>query len=199
MFRILTAAKFSCTRTCTPDTWCKFRPILEAIGSTKVVSHTVKVTVELKNRAALAAAVLKMGGTVQGEKARTHRGSGYAFTLPNWYDILVLQGDNTLAYDADNDYSRPEILQKLKGQYAVEAARIAADEQGWASYDESDGGLTITHPSGGQLTVAPDGTVDAIGFIGSACDIASVIEEAIGTPGTRDFKPEYYQQGGLRV
>ncbi len=187
MLQILNAASFTCPRTCTPGHWCQFRPIFEAMGSTRVMSHTVKVTVEFREKEILVKAVHKMEGQILSD----HNAYGLTFTLPNFMGRLSLT-DTTLAYDSDNDHWHPQTIPTLKARYAVEAARQAADQQGWMSYDQTDGSLVITHPSGGTMTVQADGTVDSVGFIGQACDVAQVIENSIGKPGDRSDKPEYF-------
>lgn len=48
-----------------------------------------------------------------------------------------------------------------------------------------------------QIIVKPDGklTIDAIGFEGADCEKATgFLEEALGQPGKRDRKPEYYRR-----
>lgn len=196
------AARFACQRLCTPGDLCKFSAIFAAIGTTRVMSHTVQVTVQIKDKGPLSAAILAMGGTVLGEGTHQLYSSseaGFGFKLPGWKFPLILRADNTMTFDDyHGQWGNPEDLKKLTGRYAIEAARTAADGQGWSSEDDDEGGLLIRHPSGGSLTVKRDGTVDAIGFIGSACDIAAVIEEAMGTPGEKAYKPEYYEHGGLR-
>jgi len=47
------------------------------------------------------------------------------------------------------------------------------------------------------VSVSEDGTIkiEAVGFKGNACEKATAaIEQALGTPGKRTKKPEYYQQ-----
>lgn len=197
MIRILTPARFSCTRTCTPGHLCQFQTILNAIGRTQVVSHTVTVKIELRDKSAIAAAVAAMGGQILGEG--THQlfnhqsATGYGFTLPGWMFPLVLTSTGELKYDDYNGHwGNVRDLDTLKGRYAIEAARAAADSQGWTSYDQEDGSLEVHHPSGGKMTVYSDGTVDNVGFIGSACNVAQVLEQAIGTPGDRQDKPEAF-------
>lgn len=194
-------ARFSCPRTCTPGNLCRFMPILSAIGNTRVMSHTVTVEVCIKDHGPLGAAVAAMGGRVLGEgshKIEYRTSDGYGFTLPNWEHPLVLTADGKLAFSDDDQYFHAADLKLLEGRYAIEAARQAAEGQGWTCYDQ-DGSLYIKHPNGGNISVSPSGEVDGVGFIGNACDVMSVIEDAIGTPGDKAFRPEYYENSGLRV
>lgn len=197
-------ARFSCPRICTPGHACRFQAVLSAIGTATVMSHTVSVSVQIKDKGPLGAAVLAMGGTVLGDG--THKlysrnnENGFGFKLPGWIYPLVLREDGTLAFDDYNGHwGNREDLQKLTAKYAIEAARQAADAQGWNAEDQYDGSLKIEHPSGAHMVVQSDGTVEAFGFIGSACDVTSVIEEAMGTPGDRSRKPAYYENGGLTI
>lgn len=203
MLKIITPATFSCPRICTPGHDCRFTPILQAIGTTRVMSHTTRVEVQLRDPAALGAAVLKMGGTVLGQATHrlfSSREEGFGFKLPGWEFPLILRADHTLAFDSyEGSWGNEADIKTLTAKYAIEAARQAAEEQGWYCEDQTDGSLNISHPSGGSMTVQPDGTVDAVGFIGSACDIARVIEDAIGGNGERSDKPEYYETGTLNV
>ena len=80
----------------------------------------------------------------------------------------------------------------LVGDYTIETARNAANAQTWPVVDNSDGSIIIYHPSGGTLTVNRDGTVDANGFVGSGCTVASIIENTLGTTRETTFKPEFY-------
>lgn len=198
------SARFSCQRNCTPGHACRFSAVLSAIGAAIVTSHTVTVEVQVKDKGPLGAAVEAMGGTVLGDG--THKlysnncESGFGFTLPCWRYPLILRDDGTLAFDDyHGHWGNPEDLKKLTARYAIEAARQAADVQGWNAEDQHDGSLKIEHPSGAYMTVQPDGTVEAFGFIGSACDVTSVIEEAMGKPTDRAFKPEYEEHSGLRI
>ncbi len=46
-----------------------------------------------------------------------------------------------------------------------------------------------------RITPAGDITVEAAGFHGKGCEAATkAIEEALGKPGTRTRKPEYWRQ-----
>lgn len=201
---IIAPAKFACQRSCTPGKLCRFTPVLDAIGPARVTSHTVTVEVQFKHPEALAAAVQSMGGTWLGPGTHKlysrNQEAGHGFTMPNWTYPLVLREDNTLAFDDyHGSWGNVEDIKKLTGRYAIESARQAADQQGWTSQDQADGSLIITHPSGATMTVQEDGTVDSVGFIGAACDIASVIENAMGTPGDRANKPEYWESQALTL
>lgn len=200
MLTIIQPAKFACGRTCTPGHLCQFSPILNAIGDTRVMSHTVRVTVALKSKSALAEAVKGLGGEVLGDGIHRVAGqvAGFGFKLAGQYWPMVLTADATLAYESDVSNSK-ELIDELTKRYTIEVAREAADAQGWSSEDQEDGGLLIRVGSGATMTVQPDGTVEGFGFIGQACDVAQVIEDAIGTPGAPEFKPEYFTHTSLNV
>lgn len=61
---------------------------------------------------------------------------------------------------------------KLTDEYAMVVAERAATMQGWLFERQGDGSLLIHHPTGGTLTVAPGGTLEANGFIGEGCHSA---------------------------
>lgn len=97
------------------------------------------------------------------------------------YEIGVRQNEDgtyTLAWDFFNGgYGLETIVggrdsKKLVAEYSVAVAENAAKVQGWLCERTVDGGLTIFHPSGGTLTVAPGGTLDASGFVGDGCHSA---------------------------
>ena len=163
------------------------------------MSHTVKSKIELKNAAALRAAVEKMGGQYLGHgSAQLYDGAtvtGNRFTLPGWHYPLTAEASGHLAYDDYNgQWGNPNDIPRLTGHYAIEAARAEAAAQCWMSEDKPDGSLLIYHPDGGTLTVTPAGSIDAAGFIGSSCSSASEpIARAIGTPNSETRKEEYNQ------
>jgi hypothetical protein len=198
-FHILKAASFACLRACTPGIECMFGPIFRAIGSTRVVSHTVKLEVKLRDRDALAAAVAAMGGTVLGEGVhRMFSGNphetGFGFRLPGWSYPLILRADNTLAFDDyHGHWGDVKDLDKLNGHYAIEAGRLAAEAHCWMTERQGDS-LLIYHPSGATMTVHMDGTVESAGFVGTGCDVASAIENAIGNTIDRTNSQEYFAE-----
>lgn len=193
--------RFNCPRTCPlyeRENLCRFMPVLHALGTGRVTSHTVSVKVEYRDPEALGRAVIAMGGQVLGRG--THKlferpESGYGYQLPGWNFPVVLTATGTLAYD---DYrgrwGNVADLERLEAQYAVEAAASAATAQGW--YSERRGEeLVIFHPEGGTLTVKPDGTVDAAGFVGAGChDPVTLLSAALGTQTGATTKPEYHQR-----
>jgi hypothetical protein len=191
--------RFSCPRSCRLMEFCKFMPLFRAIGPTAVLSHTVRTAVEYGgNPPALEAAVNAMGGTWLGrashklyEKAET----GLGFTLPGWRYPLVLKQDGTLAYDDyGGQWGNPADIQTLTGRFAVEAARGAAEAQGWMCEDTPTG-LLIYHPAGGTMTVTHEGTVEAFGFEGVGCHAAtSAIADAIGRRQEATAKSEFFSE-----
>lgn len=168
------------------------------------MSHTVTVKVQIKDKGPLAAAVEAMGGHVIGDGTHNlydgNAETGFGFKLKGWRYPIILKEDGTMSYDDfGGRWGNTDDIRRLTAKYAIEAARHAANEQGWNSEDQHDGSLKIEHPTGAYMTVQADGTVEAFGFIGSACDVTSVIEEAMGTPGTKARKPAYYENGGLTI
>ncbi len=138
-------------------------------------------------------AAVRLGGRALGEGAHRLYSTtehGYAVQLPGWRYPLVLRADGTLAMDHyGGQWGNPADLDRLTRAYAIEAAREAAAAQGWMQEERADGSLLIYHPSGGTLTVLPDGTVDAAGFLGAGChDAAAAIEAALGRPLERTYK-----------
>ena len=95
---------FTCPRSCpmVRSRWCRFGPVLDALGHVRVDSHTARIVVEYQSAELLRLAVLGMGGQWLG--AGSHRlfdGAyvGQGFRLPGWSYPLVLQEGGKLAYD----------------------------------------------------------------------------------------------------
>lgn len=186
--------RFDCARTCHAFERCRFHFILDALGLGQTAfSHTTKVKVELRNIGALAAAIVRMGGVVIGQgdhRLFSSHETGFGFTLPNWYKPLVLHADSSLAYDAYGGvWGDEQDIGKLTALYAIECARLTAIEQGWYC-EESGANLVIYHPTGGTLTVTPEGICDASGFVGAGCHAFEPIELALGSHREVTNKPE---------
>lgn len=163
------------------------------------MSHTVTVRVEYRDLDALAAAVVTLGGKVLGQAAhRLYEGSvyGWGAQLPGWRYPIVLGEDGVLAYDDyEGRWGDVQALTRLRERYAIEAARRAAEAQGWIAQDQPDGSLLIYHPDGGTLTVSSSGEVAADGFVGGGCiEAAQPIEQALGRPSERSLRPEYWAE-----
>lgn len=162
------------------------------------MSHTVKVRVALRDKNALGITITKMHGSVLGEGThQLYQGGeqGWGFTLPGWRYPLVLKENGVLAYDDfHGHWGNVADLDKLRERYALEAARQAAEAQGWIT-EEVNGALVIYHPDGGTLTVRVDGTVDASGFVGTACTTATeAIEAALGPRQEQQLKDGYFAE-----
>ncbi len=161
------------------------------------MSHTVKVTVEFRDPGALGAAVKALGGHVLGTGShRLYQGSynGFGFTLPGWRYPLVLESGGKLSFDDYNGmWGNRRDLDRLKAAYSLEAAKQAAEAQGWITEVQGDK-LVIYHPSGGTLEVTSAGEVDALGFNGKGCaEAVSTIGAALGREGELTVKPEFYE------
>lgn len=162
------------------------------------MSHTVKIRVEVKNKTALAEAVVEQKGTVLGEG--THRlyqasEQGFGFTLPAWTYPIVLKTSGEMAYDDYNgSWGNVVDIAALLEKYALKVVKIAADAQGWMS-EPMGNSLVIYHPSGGTLTVGAGGVVDAQNFLGSSCTGATeAIEAALGTRQEQSLKSEFFAE-----
>lgn len=170
------------------------------------MSHTVRVKIQLRNEAALRAAVEALGGRWLGQGVHSlFQGpeEGLGFRLPGWRYPLVVKSSGELAFDDYNGHwgDRRDI-EKLKRRYALEAARLKCEELGWYCELQGDGEkLVVYHPDGGTLEVLADGTVDATGFLGASCEKASQpLEEALGLRADQIKKPEYLaQEAEVRV
>lgn len=189
---------FTCPRTCplVKSAWCRFRPVLDALGPVRVNSHTVTVKVEYRDPDALRGAVEALGGSWLG--LGSHRlyesgeFSGHGLRLPGWEYPLVLQADGSLAYDDFRGrWGNVADLERLKSAYAQQVCRQQAQVQGWLCEQQQDGSLLIHHPSGGTLTVTTAGVIDANGFVGAGCHDAIL---AMGLPILEaQVKPEFSQ------
>jgi len=199
---------FSCPRTC-PSAgtyFCRFRPLLDRVGPWKANSHTVTVKVEYTDVDALRAAVERMGGIWYGYNERHDlydtKQPGYGFRLPMvdgihvntdgkryWYHPIVLRNDGDLAYDAYGGlWGDLGQLESLKTEYTIAVCERQAVALGWQAERTAEG-LTIYHPTGGQMTVNAAGMIDAAGFKGAACHDAIM---QLGLPILdAQIKPEY--------
>jgi hypothetical protein len=191
----MTHLPFSCPRTCPAagDRWCRFRPVLDALGPVRVDSHTVRVAVELRDADALAAAVAALGGQWlgQGEHALYERPEvGLGFRLAGWRYPLVLRADGTLAYDDyQGRWGRVADLDRLQGEYTLALAERRCADLGWQCERQGDR-LIVYHPAGGTLTVTAGGEVDADGFVGQGCHDA-ILTLDLGRVTEAQAKPEY--------
>ena len=201
----MTHSSFDCDRTCPLFElidWCRFNPVLNAIGPHVVNSHTVTVKVEFKDPRAFEAAVTAIGGTWigQGDHALFQNYgaavTGLGFSLPGWRYPLVLKEKGELAFDDFNgQWGNVADVDRLKAAYAVESARIAAENQGWFVESQPDGSIVVHHPAGGTMTVDATGKIDADGFHGHGCHEAThTLAEAMGTVADSVAKPEFYEQ-----
>jgi hypothetical protein len=188
--------RFNCGRTCHFRESCRFTPALSTLRL--IHSHTTRVMIEFRDDRALKAAVEALGGQWLGfgeHKLYSSTEGGNGFRLPGWTYPLVSKWNGALAYDDfHGSWGKVADLERLKGAYAIEAARLAAQDLGW--YTEVRGeDLVIHHPDGGTLTVTPAGTVDAACFLGRDCLAAAApIEAALGRKADQTLKPEYFQE-----
>jgi hypothetical protein len=162
------------------------------------MSHTVTVQIEFRNKDALVAAVQRLGWRVLGEGTHglfSTSESGLGIQIPGWRYPIVIKGDGTIALDDYNgQWGNRADIEKLRAEYALEAARLAAEAQGWYC-ERVDGKLVIYHPDGGTITVDATGAVDASGFMGASCAKATEpIETALGVRREQVLKKEYLHE-----
>jgi hypothetical protein len=161
------------------------------------MSHNVTVKVEMRNREAIAAAIKVMGGTVMGIARHNLFESsvdGLGFRLPGWQYPLVLKEDGELVYD---DYKgvwgNVKDLETLKEWYALTAVQLECKSLGWyCEFDPVQKNVKVFHPDGGTIEVSKEGVVDATGFTGPSCELATQpLEAALGKRLSQTLKPEH--------
>jgi hypothetical protein len=120
---------------------------------------------------------------------------GMGIQIPGWRYPIVIKDNGTVAFDDYNGcWGNRADIEKLRAEYALEAARLAAEAQGW--YCERLGEkLVIYHPDGGTISVDATGAVDASGFMGASCAKATEpIEAALGQRREQVLKKEYLHE-----
>jgi hypothetical protein len=165
--------------------------VLDRIG-TIVTSETARIKVEFTDPKALECAVRSMSGQWIGNGShRLYAGneSGYGFKLAGWTYPIVLGESGNLSYDTYKGQWGNEVdIQRLKGEYAIALAEVAAANLGWLT-ERVDGQLVVHHPVSGTMTITLDGVVSASGFQGAGCHAAI---ESLGLPlGEIHQHPEY--------
>lgn len=221
------SASFKCARTCAMFQECKFGALFFALGNAwRVLSHVTKVDVVIKDLDALKAAVARLKLEFR-EGQREYRWWGHSvgdYPIPagmtekdlgkcdhairvdsRAYEVGVIQqkdGTYSLVWDFyAGGYGLEKAVGKdcktLLGAYTLECARNAAVAQNWMHEETLEGTLRIYHPSGGVIDVSPNGTVDASGFTGSACNVAAIIENALGNETERTNKESYYVESNV--
>jgi hypothetical protein len=159
------------------------------------MSHTVRVQIEFRNHEALLTAIQRLNWHVLGEGSYelfSSTEAGLGIQIPGWRYPVVIKGDGTIAFDDYNGrWGNRADIEKLRAEYALEAARLAAEAQGWYC-ERQDNKLVIYHPDGGTITVDAAGGVDASGFMGVSCAKATEpIEAALGARSEQIIKKEY--------
>lgn len=183
---------FDCDRTCPAHEslhdgkfWCRFRPLLDLLGPTRVHSHTATMQVEYDDLGVFRKAVEACDGLWLGQGTYDLHDTiqtGYGFRLPMsngltkiagkayWYHPLVLRSDKKIAYDEfGGAWSDIAGLARLKSEYAFQLAKQEAENLGWATEKLPNGSLLVYHPSGGTLTIAEGGKLETAGFTGNEC------------------------------
>ena len=162
------------------------------------MSHAVTVKTQFKETDAFGRAAVTLGGSVigQGEHALfSSRERGFAVQLPGWQFPIIAREDGTLAFDDyHGQWGNRADIDRLKGLYAIERTRLECERLCWACEVQADGSLLVYHPSGGTLTVTGAGAIDASGFTGPSCSLATApLAAALGVEATEDRKAEYNQ------
>lgn len=185
---------FTCPRTCplVGKHWCQFNPIFDAIGTHRVHSHTVKISIELRDMDALRAAVNALGWEWMGRgKHRLYAETveGYAFKPTGWSYPAILGSNGQLSTDTfEGRWGNVADLERLKAEYSTAKAEAAAVMLGWQC-ERTEAGLVIHHPAGGQITIS-GANADFAGFVGGECHEARL---ALGIQGDVENKPQAAQ------
>lgn len=163
------------------------------------MSEIATVTVELKDLTILGACVLSMGGQVLGVgkwDLYAHQGvAGWGFRLPKCYDPFIVCNDGTkILTDGDNLRTNPEILDRIKAEYALQVAESEANNLGYV-HERVPEGVKVYFPNGAEVLIKADGHVEGFGFNGNGCDAARrVFADALGTTEDLIFKDEYFRE-----
>lgn len=159
------------------------------------ISHTVTIDVKFKNREAAIKAAESMGCQILGEGAHrlfssSHTGLGIKF--PGWNYPIVIDADGKIFYDNYNGaWGKVASLENFQELYSVGVIEAECEQLGWYhERNEATGELIVHHPSGGTITIQKGGTIDALGFVGNACEQATApFEAALGTKLGTALKP----------
>jgi len=196
-------ASFTCPRTCphfenrTADGHfdCRFRAVIDTIGSTRTTSHTVKVKVEYRDPRTLERACKTLGWKWLGYGKHTlseNSVTGHGFMPETFLLPAVLDSEGELHFDTyEGSWGDQTKLELLKSEYALATAEQAAEELGWQTERTAEG-LTVHHPAGGILTMSKEGICETTGFIGSGCHAARESLK-LAADGAVQNKPEYGQ------
>ena len=106
------------------------------------MSHTMNITLELKDMDALTAACERLGNPMverMDHKLFSSTETGIGVCLPGWRYPAVVKDNGTVAYDNYNgswgDIAR---LNELKAYYGLEKAKIEARRAGHSVYESVD-------------------------------------------------------------
>lgn len=160
------------------------------------MSHTVTVEIEFRDRPAFERAcgiVNAKIGTEGEHKLYSSRHNGLAVTLPGWQYPIIVTASGHVAYDNFNgSWGNERELENLKEAYAIEVSKGVCDQLGWYNEQQQDGSLLVFHPDGGTITIAKGGKIDASGFTGTNCAVATApLESALGSTSDSNKKIEY--------
>lgn len=102
------------------------------------MSHTMNISIELHDRAALEAACQRLGLRMEEGVHRLYSSTeeGIGIFLPGWRYPVVIKNDGTIAYDNYNgQWGRDDELNKLRAYYGLEKAKIEARKRGYSVYE----------------------------------------------------------------
>jgi hypothetical protein len=159
------------------------------------MSHTVTIDVKFKNQEAAVRAASEIKAHVLGEGTHRLYGSshtGLGIQFEGWQYPVIIDKDGKIFYDNyGGSWGSPAELEKFQELYAMKVIEAECEQLGW--YFERNGAtgeLVVHHPAGGTITVAKGGVLDASGFIGNECEMATErFENALGTKLGAALKP----------
>ncbi|MEM4721740.1 MAG: hypothetical protein QXT73_06760 [Candidatus Methanomethylicaceae archaeon] len=102
------------------------------------MSHTMNISIELHDRAALEAACQRLGLKMEGGKFKLYQTSeeGIGIYLPGWRYPVVVKADGNIAYDNyGGSWGKIEELNKLRAYYGLEKTKIEARKKGYSVYE----------------------------------------------------------------
>lgn len=158
------------------------------------MSHTVTIDVKFKNQEAVVKTAQSMNARIIGEgehRLFSSKHGGFAFQFPRWQYPCVVDKDGKIFYDNYNgSWGNSEDIETFQEKYAMEVIKMECDLLGWYYEPQANGEMIVTHPDGGTITINREGKIDANGFVGNSCEIATArFEQALGTKIGEALKP----------
>lgn len=162
------------------------------------MSEIATVTVELTNLDILGAVVLSMDGVLLGVGRHNLYEScvdGWGFKLREYYyPFIICEGGKRIVTDEDNLRKNPDLIDQIKGEYALQVAEAEANNLGYV-HERIAEGVKVYFPNAAEVLIRADGRVEGFGFNGVGCDAARrVFSEALGTIADVVLKDEYFRE-----